>query len=78
MASGNAVRENPLVVETIESYFGHKCQTSLYPEEAVTVCGGVRGAAIGMGLVSPSDVPLPRTVPSPHFHSFRSLELKKS
>jgi sedoheptulokinase len=66
VASGNAVRENPLVVEVIESLFGRKCHTSLHAEEAAL--GAAYGAAIGMGLITPSDIP-PRSVKlAPHFH----------
>jgi sugar (pentulose or hexulose) kinase len=54
IAGGNGVRENPLVVEAIESLFGRKCRTSIHPEEAVL--GAAYAAAIGTGLVRPSAI----------------------
>lgn len=54
IASGNAVRRNPVVSEAIESIFGLPCYTSYNREEAAL--GAAYAAAIGLGLVSKDDV----------------------
>jgi sugar (pentulose or hexulose) kinase len=54
IASGNAVRRNPVVSEAIESIFGLPCYTSYNREEAAL--GAAYAAAIGLGLISKDDV----------------------
>jgi sugar (pentulose or hexulose) kinase len=54
IASGNAVRNNPVVSEVIESIFGLPCNISTNREEAAL--GAAYTAAIGLGLVSKDDV----------------------
>lgn len=54
IASGNAVRNNPVVSEVIESIFGLPCHISTNREE--TALGAAYAAAIGLGLVSKDDV----------------------
>ena len=54
IASGNAVRSNPVVSEVIESIFGLPCYISTNREEAAL--GAAYTAAIGLGLVSKDDV----------------------
>jgi sedoheptulokinase len=54
IASGNAVRRNPVVSEVIESTFGLPCYTSSNREAAAL--GAAYAAAIGLGLVSKDDV----------------------
>lgn len=54
IASGNAVRRNPMVSAAIESIFGLPCYTSSNQEEAAL--GAAYAAAIGLGLVSKDDV----------------------
>jgi sugar (pentulose or hexulose) kinase len=54
IASGNAVRNNPVVSEVIESIFGLPCHISTNREEAAL--GAAYTAAIGLGLVSKDDV----------------------
>ncbi|MHC4694812.1 MAG: sedoheptulokinase [Planctomycetota bacterium] len=54
IASGNAVRNNPVVSEVIESIFGLPCHISFHREEAAL--GAAYSAAIGLGLASKDDV----------------------
>ena len=54
IASGNAVRHNPVVSEVIESIFGLPCHVSTNREEAAL--GAAYSAAIGLGLVSKDDI----------------------
>jgi len=54
IASGNAVRNNPVVSEVIESIFGLPCHISTNREEAAL--GAAYATAIGLGLVSKDDV----------------------
>jgi sedoheptulokinase len=54
IASGNAVRKNPVVSEVIESIFGLPCHISFSREEAAL--GAAYAAAISLGLVSKKDV----------------------
>ena len=54
IASGNAVRKNPVVSEVIESIFGLPCFISSSREEAAL--GAAYAAAIGLGLISKDDV----------------------
>lgn len=54
IASGNAVRHNPVVSEVIESIFGLPCHISTNREEAAL--GAAYAAAIGLGLVSKDDI----------------------
>jgi sedoheptulokinase len=54
IASGNAVRSNPVVSEVIESIFDLPCYISTNREEAAL--GAAYAAAIGLGLVSEDDV----------------------
>ena len=50
-ASGNAVRENDLVVETIESLIGRKCFVSPHPEEAAFGAAYAAATAICPGAI---------------------------
>lgn len=54
IASGNAVRRNPVVTDVIESIFGLPCYISTNREAAAR--GAAYTAAIGLGLVSKDDV----------------------
>jgi sugar (pentulose or hexulose) kinase len=54
-ASGNAVRKNPLVAETIEALFGRKCRTSEHHEEAAV------GAALAAAATTCPRALLPRS-----------------
>jgi len=54
IASGNAVRKNPVVSEAIESIFGLPCYISSHREEAAL--GAAYAAAIGLDLVSKDDI----------------------
>ena len=54
IASGNAVRRNPVVPDVIESIFGLPCYISTNREAAAR--GAAYTAAIGLGLVSKDDV----------------------
>jgi len=54
IASGNAVRKNPVVSEVIESIFGLPCYISSSREEAAL--GAAYAAAIGLDLVSKDDI----------------------
>lgn len=54
IASGNAVRRNPLVPDVIESIFGLPCYISINRE--VAALGAAYSAAIGLGLVSKGDI----------------------
>ena len=54
IASGNAVRRNPVVPDVVESIFGLPCYISTNREEAAL--GAAYSAAIGLGLVSKDDV----------------------
>jgi sugar (pentulose or hexulose) kinase len=54
IASGNAVRNNPVVSEVIESIFGLPCHISFSREEAAL--GAAYAAAIGLGLLSKDDI----------------------
>jgi sugar (pentulose or hexulose) kinase len=54
IASGNAVRNNPVVSEVIESIFGLPCHISSNREEAAL--GAAYAAAIGLDLLSKDDV----------------------
>lgn len=54
IASGNAVRKNPVVSEVIESIFGLPCFISSSREEAAL--GAAYAAAIGLDLVSKNDI----------------------
>jgi len=54
IASGNAVRRNPVVPDVIESIFGLPCYVSTDLEAAAR--GAAYSAAIGLGLVSKSDI----------------------
>ncbi|MHC4113176.1 MAG: sedoheptulokinase [Planctomycetota bacterium] len=54
IASGNAVRSNPVVSEVIESIFGLPCHVSTNREEAAL--GAAYAAAIGLGLASKDDI----------------------
>ena len=60
-ASGNAVRENDVVVETIEALFGRKCYKSQYQEEAAL--GAAYAAAI---TVCPRAMPSRTEQGTPH------------
>ncbi len=54
IASGNAVRKNPMVPEVIESFFSMPCYISANREAAAL--GAAYSAAIGLGLVSRGDI----------------------
>jgi len=54
IASGNAVRRNPVVPDVIESIFGLPCYISTNREAAAR--GAAYSAAIGLGLVSKDDI----------------------
>lgn len=54
IASGNAVRRNPVVPDVIESIFGLPCYISTNREAAAL--GAAYSAAIGLGLVSKDDI----------------------
>jgi sugar (pentulose or hexulose) kinase len=54
IASGNAVRRNPVVPDVIESIFGLPCYISTDREAAAH--GAAYSAAIGLGLVSRDDI----------------------
>jgi len=54
IASGNAVRRNPVVSEVIESIFGLPCYISTNREAAAL--GAAYAAAIGLGLITKDDV----------------------
>ncbi|MGB2808098.1 MAG: FGGY family carbohydrate kinase [Sedimentisphaerales bacterium] len=54
IASGNAVRRNPVVPDVVESIFGLPCYISTNREAAAL--GAAYAAAIGLGLVSKDDV----------------------
>lgn len=57
VASGNAVRHNPLILEILAELFGRPCQASARVEEAAL--GAAYAAAIGLGHCTPADLPLP-------------------
>jgi sugar (pentulose or hexulose) kinase len=54
IASGNAVRRNPAVLDVIESIFGLPCYISINREAAAL--GAAYSAAICLGLVSKGDI----------------------
>jgi sugar (pentulose or hexulose) kinase len=54
IASGNAVRRNPVVLDVIKSIFDLPCYISTKKEAAA--CGAAYSAAIGLGLVSKDDI----------------------
>jgi sugar (pentulose or hexulose) kinase len=54
IASGNAVRRNPVVPDVIESIFGLPCYISTNREAAAL--GAAYAAAIGLGLASKDDI----------------------
>jgi len=54
VAGGNAVRENPVVAETIEKEFGLTCHVGPAREEAAL--GAAYCTAVGLGLLSVADI----------------------
>jgi sedoheptulokinase len=64
VASGNAVRENDVVVETIETLFGRKCYKSRYQEEAAF------GAAYAVAtMMCPRAIPSRMELHTPHHYT---------